>query len=144
MMTSFLKSVTPTLLVLLYVYASMSKILSFTDFHDQLLDQGFSKNLSYTLQYAVPISEIITVILLMYSKTLFIGLQFSLLLLIVFSGYILLVLLDIWPTESCPCGGILRGMSWTEHFLFNCFFLILNLITIIIQIKERRLLAYKN
>jgi hypothetical protein len=138
MMTSFLKLITPTLLILLFVYASTSKILNFENFYGQLIDQGFSTSLSRLLQYTVPISEILTVGLLIYRKTLLTGLFLSLSLLVVFSGYIFLVLLGLWPNVSCPCGGILNGISWNIHFAFNCCFIILNLTTLSIYIQERR------
>lgn len=137
-MKTFFKSIAPSLLILLFVYASASKLINIALFHDQLYNQAFSHRLADVLLYVVPFAELLTVGMLLIRKTLYIGLLLSLLLLTLFSGYILLVLLNWWPNESCPCGGILTGMGWPIHFLFNCCFIVLNLITISAHIEERR------
>jgi hypothetical protein len=137
-MKTFFKSIAPSLLILLFVYAAASKLINFSQFHDQLYNQAFSRRLADVLLYVVPFAELLTVGMLLIRETIFIGLLLSLLLLTLFSGYILLVLLGLWPNESCPCGGILNGMSWPIHLLFNYCFIVLNLITISAHVEERR------
>jgi hypothetical protein len=41
-------------------------------------------------------------------------------------GYMLL----FTPNRPCVCGGVIKTMSWDQHIVFNCFFILLSLIAI--------------
>jgi len=138
-MKTIFSQLIPALIILLFVYAAVSKLLNFSMFHDQLYNQSFSHHLADVLQYLVPFSELIASGLLLFRKSTLAGLGFSLVLLILFTGYIILVLLHWWNRESCPCGGILTGLGWPGHLIINVIFIFLNLIAISIKLKERRL-----
>ncbi|WP_407637169.1 MauE/DoxX family redox-associated membrane protein [Daejeonella oryzae] len=69
------------------------------------------------------------------------GLNFSLFLLIQFTIYIILIMLNVFGRIPCSCGGILEEMSWGQHLVFNLFFLLLTIIAIIHNSKERRLMG---
>lgn len=137
-MKALIKSSVPALLVLLFVYAAFSKLITFNDFRQQLYNQAFSHELAGFLLYFLIPAEIVTALLLCFHRTQFIGLLFSFGLLLAFTIYIALVMLHYWDRTPCSCGGILNQMGWTTHLIFNCLFLILNLVALYIRFSERR------
>ncbi|MCR8560428.1 hypothetical protein KXD93_22430 [Mucilaginibacter sp. BJC16-A38] len=141
-MSTFLKSLPVSLLILLFVYAAASKLLNFGDFRGQLNSQVFSTADAGVLVYVLPAAELIVALLLLFPRTMAAGLQLSLALLVLFSGYIALALLHFWQHVPCPCGGILSRMPWPVHLALNLLFICLNITAIIIQQKERRAVTH--
>jgi putative oxidoreductase len=127
------KHLAAALLILLYAYTAAGKLLDFRLYHAQLYNQSFSHGLADVLLYAIPSLELTAAGLLLFRATRPAGLVLSLALLIVFTGYTGLVLLHWWKNVPCSCGGILSGMSWPEHLVFNLLLMTLNLIAISIQ-----------
>jgi len=111
------------LLILLFVYAALSKLLELERFRGQLYNQSFSHALADLLLFALPISELVTCGLLMLPLTRWYGLLSAAALMTVFTLYIALVLLGFWSRVPCSCGGVLAHLSWTQHLWFNLFFL---------------------
>ena len=137
-MRALIKSSVPALLVLLFVYAAFSKLITFNDFRQQLYNQAFSNQLAGFLLYFLIPAEIVTALFICFQRTQFAGLLFSFGLLLAFTIYIALVMLHYWDRTPCSCGGILNQMGWTTHLIFNCLFLILNLIALYIRFSEKR------
>ncbi|QDW25223.1 DoxX family membrane protein [Pedobacter sp. KBS0701] len=136
-MKAIFKSTVPPLLVLLFIYAALSKLFTFSDFDQQLHNQSFPGWLAdFLLYFLIPV-EIITALLLCFKRTIKTGLLFSSALLLAFTTYIALVMLHFWDRVPCSCGGILSQMGWTAHLIFNSIFLILNLIALYCHIAER-------
>jgi hypothetical protein len=95
-------------------------------FHEYVLSmraQPLQHWLSSFLTYAVPISELIAVVLLISGKFRKQGLYLSLGLLLIFTGYISLVQLNYYGRIPCSCGGVIRYMTWNQHLFFNLFFI---------------------
>ena len=90
-----MKHLLTALLILLYVYAASSKLLDFTAFRGQLYNQSFPHGLADVLLYVLPAAELLTAGLLYFDRTRRAGLWVSLGLLVVFTGYILAVKLQI-------------------------------------------------
>jgi hypothetical protein len=137
-MKAFLKSLLNPLLILLFVYAAISKLYAFTVFKQQLASHPFLTGVAPVLSFVLPAGELVAVLLLLFHRTYFRGLLFSLILLVIFTGYIGFILLHSWSNYPCSCGGIRGSMSWRTHLLFNAFFLCINLTLIYIYQKERR------
>ena len=136
-MKAIFKSSVPPLLVLLFVYASISKLFTFSDFDQQLHNQSFPGWLADFLLFFLIPAEIITALLLCFKRTLLFGLLSSAVFLLAFTGYIAMVMLHFWNRVPCSCGGILNQMGWSAHLIFNSTFLILNLIGLHFYITER-------
>jgi putative oxidoreductase len=111
------------LLVLLWIYTAISKLSNLSEFERQLSKQNFNHPLQITLRWLIPFSEILAVLLLIFSKTRAMGMLLSLLLMVAFTGYIGLALLGLYEKRPCSCGGVISIMTWNQHFLFNLFFL---------------------
>lgn len=126
------------LLILLWIYASLSKLINYQLARHQMLNQVFPHTAALILTWLVPVAELITGLLLCFPKSVGIGLRISLFLLSIFTAYILGGLLHFYPRMPCSCGGVIQSLSWEWHLAFNLFFLGLNFIAIIQTNKKRR------
>ena len=126
-MKTLLKTIAPFLLLAMFSYAAVSKLLIFEAFRLQLARQPFPHSIAEALSIALPAVEMLTVLLLTFARTRRKGLVLSLALLGAFTCYILLILVGYWEKVPCPCGGILNHFSWTQHLLFNVAFLLITL-----------------
>ncbi len=125
------------LLILLWVYASASKLLDYETSSVQMLRQVFPAWISQILVWAVPVSELAAAGLLLVSQTQRAGLYASFYLLSAFSCYIALILTGLFGDIPCSCGGVLEQMTWTQHLFFNLFFWALTLVAIIFSPKNQ-------
>ncbi|MCX3265632.1 hypothetical protein OQZ29_12800 [Pedobacter agri] len=90
----------------------------------------FNHSIKLMITYTVPALETITMLLLILGKR-FSGLVLSLLLLLSFTIYIILVLSHFFPKTPCSCGGLISTMSWKMHFWFNLMFIVINVYCLI-------------
>jgi putative oxidoreductase len=110
------------LLILLWVYTATSKLTNFSKFERELANQTFSYTTAQILLWLIPTIELIAGFLLLFIKTRFAGLLLSCFLMVLFTGYIALVLLGYYDRVPCSCGGVLKQLGWQAHFWFNlCF-----------------------
>ncbi len=121
-----------SLLILLFLYASFSKIFDVEQFKRSMLNQPFPLWMSYALMFFVPASEIYISFLLLNEKTYPKGLKGSVILMSLFTIYIAIVLLHVFKYVPCSCGGVIKLLSWPQHLIFNIFFLILSIAGIIL------------
>ena len=123
------------LTALLFAYAAMSKLLDFENFQVQLAQSPLLSAYAGFISFAVIFVELLLAILLCLPKTQKMALYGSLGLMSAFTFYIHTILhySDFVP---CSCGGILEKLGWTEHMIFNMFFVFLAFSAILI--KERK------
>ena len=120
------------LLVFLFIYASLTKLLDFGKFKYQLGQSPFIGNIGWIIAWFIPAGELLISILLIGKRTRIAGLYLSFFLMLLFTGYIF-IMLKFSSYLPCSCGGVLSGMSWKQHFVFNLVFTGLSLSGIIIQ-----------
>lgn len=121
--------------VLLFVYAGLSKLFNFKVFAERIESSLHTTPINGKIIGIVLIAaEIITSILFFSSRQRLRALYSSLILMIVFTVYIICLLL-FSPYVPCSCGGILQNMSWGTHVVFNMVFIVLAIIAIV---NERR------
>ena len=118
-----------SLLILLWSYTALSKLIAFRIFASQMENQNFG-TLAAPITWLVPITEVAVSLLLLFKATRLIGLWLSLLLILTFTGYIGLVLIGYFDKVPCSCGGVLQQLSWHAHLWFNLFFVAVNLLAI--------------
>lgn len=123
------------LLILLWVYATLSKLLDYQSFVRQLNGSYLIKGNGKVFSILLPTMEFLIVALMVFSRTRMIGLIASFALLVIFTVYIIYIL-NFAPAIPCSCGGIISKLSWTEHLVFNFGFLILNFIGLILLRKQ--------
>ena len=126
----FVKTVS-YLFVLLFIYASVSKLLDFENFQVQIAQSPLLTAYARFISYAVIIAELFFALLLVIPKSRLLGLYCSLAIMISFTVYIYLIL-NFSDFIPCSCGGILEKMGWTEHLFFNLGCILLALISIIL------------
>lgn len=106
------------LFILLFVYASVSKLMEFSDFQTQLGQSPLLAAFAIHISYSVIAVELITSLLLAFKKTRKWGLYLSFLLMVMFTSYIIIIL-NFTTFTPCSCGGVLEALGWTEHLIFN-------------------------
>lgn len=130
------------LLLILWIPASIYKIYDFDNFRKSILNQPFNKLLADIVIYTIPSLEIFVVVLLLINKSRLIGLYLSSFLLIVFTSYIGLALLNTWEKLPCGCGLIISSFNWKEHFWLNIFFLTINAVSLLLEYKKLKFMNY--
>ena len=129
--------ITIFLLIGLWSYAGISKLANFSHTELSMAKQIFSPAISQLLSWMIPVTELVTAILLLFPLTQAAGVWISLLLLGSFSAYVFAGWLHLFTRTPCSCGGVLEHMGWGTHLLFNLFFLTLTLVTIFINHKKK-------
>jgi uncharacterized membrane protein YphA (DoxX/SURF4 family) len=126
------------LFVLLFVYASVSKLLDFENFQVQLAQSPLLSAFASWVSWLVPLIELVIASILIIPKLRLIGLFLSLSLMTMFTAYIFVVL-HYSSFVPCSCGGILEKMSWDVHLIFNVVFVLLSIAAILLnkQYKDR-------
>ncbi|MDH5033999.1 MauE/DoxX family redox-associated membrane protein [Chryseobacterium cucumeris] len=123
--------------VILFCYAAISKILDFENFQVQISASPLLNGFSQFLPYTIIIVEVIIAGLLCYRKTRTAELIGSFILMLIFTGYIAL-LLRTSKNLPCSCGGLLEKMSWNQHLYFNIGCVILSVIALGLNLKYSR------
>ncbi|TXE03066.1 MauE/DoxX family redox-associated membrane protein [Algoriphagus aquimarinus] len=106
-----------TVLILLWTYTGLDKLIRFTESRKAFLNQTFPAELAEILAYAIPITELLLALLLLFSVTRWWGYLGSILLLTVFTTYVGLIWVGAFPRVPCNCAGILESLGWAEHFV---------------------------
>ena len=120
------------LLILLFVYAAFSKLLAFGQFRFVLSRAPLTGNYSILFAVLIPTIELIIAALLIMPSSSKAGLISAISLLIVFTTYmVFMVLTD--PNLPCSCGGVIQQLSWKQHIAFNIFFIVPGIIGIYFQ-----------
>ena len=121
MKKSFFIELICSLLVLLFIYTGLSKLLDFSTFHLQLSKSPFITNYANAVAWILPAVEIVIALALVFKRTRLLGLYGSLFLMTMFTAYIYAMLHYSYDLP-CSCGGIISKMSWTQHLWFNTGF----------------------
>jgi hypothetical protein len=120
------------LLILLFVYAAVSKLNDYEIFRVQLSKSPFITNYAPIIAWALPVGEILVGLALTFKKTRLLGLYASLFLMTMFTAYIY-TMLHYSYYIPCSCGGILSKMGWHTHLWFNAGFVVLSIGGIFLQ-----------
>jgi putative oxidoreductase len=124
------------LLILLFVYASVSKFLDFKTFIKEMNNQPLPNSWTPFLVWFIPCSEILLSIALIFERTRLLGLYGSLVLMGLFTIYAILILLHVFPYVPCSCGGVIKRLTWKQHLVLNLFYVTLSVVGLIAQRKK--------
>jgi uncharacterized membrane protein YphA (DoxX/SURF4 family) len=109
-------------IIVLFVYAAVSKLMAYPLFTAQLEMHPLLKPFAGWLAWAVPVTELLIAVLLVIPFTRIPGLYSSAILLFMFTVYLTgMILTD--KHLPCSCGGIISGFTWKQHIVFNLVFL---------------------
>lgn len=123
------------LLVLLFAYTGINKILDLDLFVRQLKRQPFPDELAPSLSLFLPSLELFIAGFLIFQLTRRIALFASLVLMSAFTVYTAMVYFHVFDRVPCSCGGVIQQLGWGEHLLFNMFFVIISIGGIYLQKK---------
>jgi hypothetical protein len=132
-----LKQIVATALILLFSYASLSKLGDLNTFELQMFNQPLPRLINQALVWLVPSAEIIVVFLLVFKSTQRLGFIGSALLMSVFTIYVGAMVFHFFDRVPCSCGGVLRSMSWERHLVFNIFFTTLAFVGVVVSKKPK-------
>ncbi|WP_077416150.1 MauE/DoxX family redox-associated membrane protein [Chryseobacterium sp. JV274] len=121
--------------IVLFVYASVSKLFEFERFQIQLAQSPLLSAYAGFVSYSVIMIEWIAFILLLVPICRRSGLYLSLFLMSAFTAYIFIIL-NYSDFVPCSCGGILEKLGWTEHLVFNAICVLLIIITLFLIEKN--------
>lgn len=127
-----------SLLILLFIYAPVSKLLAPEDFRGQLRNQPFPHVVADLLFYGLAPVELIAGLLLLTHRFRRTGLWLCTGLMTAFTLYIALALAGYWNRLPCSCGGILNGLPWTVHLIFNLVYLVICVSALLTQPPDVR------
>jgi hypothetical protein len=121
----------------LFLYSAISKVVDYTLFKEQLAESPVLKSFAGVIAVSLPIVEFAMVVLLLVPRWRLKGLYSSLIILSIFTIYIVIILLtsDKLP---CSCGGLLEQLSWKGHIFFNGVFILLNAIAIRLEKRLKK------
>ena len=114
-------------LVFLFFYTATAKLSNLAVFESELKNQAVPGWSVPVLLWLIPVSELGTVLMLIWPRFQRYGLFGSVLLLSVFTLYMGLALLNVFERVPCSCGGVLKNMGMQSHLAFNLFFLLLSI-----------------
>ena len=111
------------LLASLFIYTAVSKVYDWKGTQLAMYNQLFPEWMADILLFILPILEIGIASMLLVSALRKTGLLFSVILLMLFTGYVGWIGLGFAERVPCSCGGVLNSLDWEEHLVFNLVFL---------------------
>jgi uncharacterized membrane protein YphA (DoxX/SURF4 family) len=123
------------LFIILFIYASVNKLVDYENFSTELGKSPLLTAFAGWVAWMVPVVELLVVVLLTMPKWCLAGLYAAFSLMTMFTAYIVAILRfsDYVP---CSCGGVLQNMTWNQHLVFNIAFVLLALAGIILHEPE--------
>lgn len=125
------------LFFLLFVYTAVSKFQTFNHFEKTLEHSPLIGGYGKFIAWVIPSIEILISLILLIPSKKIIGLFASLILMILFTTY-LVYMVNSGSTLPCQCGGVISKMSWTQHIWFNIVFIFLALTALIFSRSMER------
>ena len=129
-----------TLIIALFVYTALSKLLDYYNFHFGLTESPIIAPFANILAWAIPVSELLIALMLVIPASRLAGLYSSAILMSAFTIYIAVMLLS-GSDIPCSCGGVVEELSWGAHIVFNSVFVILSMSGVYLLNRRRRALT---
>jgi putative oxidoreductase len=125
-----------SLLILLFLYASVSKWLAWRTFIGDMNNQPFPNWMTPFLVWTIPTVEVLIAVALIFEKTRVKAFYASLFLMSAFTIYTVAILFHAFRYIPCSCGGVIRKLTWPQHLFFNLFFVGISILGIILKKRE--------
>jgi hypothetical protein len=131
------------ILIFLFAYTAVSKLLNLEVFKQTMMVAHIPTGLAGVVSVFVPVSELVLVLLLSANQTKRSGLYGSLIIMLVFTLYI--IYMKTWlPKLPCSCGGIIQKLTWNQHLLLNLVLTVLTGYAIVSDKKSGKQDFYYN
>lgn len=134
----FIADIISGILLLLFLYTSLSKLADYQTFKVVLSSSPLLKPVAGVIAWLLPVTEIVIAAILFLPATRQSGLKASFMLISAFTLY-LVYMITFTPDLPCNCGGVLQALTWQQHIFFNLFFIALSLTGIVLYTKNRNI-----
>jgi hypothetical protein len=128
------------LLLLLFLYTSLSKLADYETFKNVLLASPLLSPLAGIIAWVLPFAEIVIVVLLFIPDFRLKGIYASFITILFFTLY-LIYMITFTPHLPCNCGGVLKLLTWPQHIFFNLFFILLSLTGILLYKRTKNTIS---
>lgn len=125
------------LYIVLFTYAAISKLIDFENFQTQLGQSPLLSAYAASISFLVIFAELGLVVALSLRVSRIKALYLSVGLMTVFTTYIILIL-NFSSFIPCSCGGILEKLGWTEHLIFNLFFIFIGSCSLLLHQYDKK------
>ena len=112
------------LFIVLFMYTAGSKLFALKSFAATLAKSPLIGNLNIIVAWTIPLVEIILSIMLVFPQIRKAALRGSLLLMSIFTCYLIYMVYS-GHELPCHCGGVISSMTWQQHIWFNLGFVAL-------------------
>jgi len=112
------------MVLLLLIYTGTDKLIRHNDFMLALAAAPLLQPWAVWLSWFIPVTELLVALLLFFTGTRLKGLYAALLLMMVFTVYLVWMLLHTTQLP-CTCGGFIEALSWQQHVFFNGVIIVL-------------------
>lgn len=127
------------LFIAMFMYAAVSKWMEFNVFVAQMHSQPFPSQFVPLLVWGIPSIEIVVSLLLSLDQTRLAGLKIATGMMILFTGYIILIKLKYFGKVPCSCGGAIVQFTWMQHLYFNLFFVAAGVTALLLRRRMKTL-----
>lgn len=124
------------LVLLLFLYTSLSKLADYETFRNVLLATPLLRPVAGLISWLLPVLELVIVVLLFIPRLRLRGLYASFILICLFTLYLIYMII-FSPHLPCSCGGVIKLLTWPQHIVFNLFFIILSSYGIFLYRKSK-------
>lgn len=116
--------------MLFWIYAGFTKLLDYDTYWRQVGNIVGNDALAKLLAIVLPLAQLVIAAGLFWNRK--VGVIASLGMIIFFTGYIVYVLYFAAVTP-CSCTGIITGLGWEQHLLFNITIVLLNIVAVLLD-----------
>jgi len=134
---STIVDIVSVLFIILFLYTGISKVMDYSLFKEQISTSPSLASVARYIAGWLPWVEFLVTILLIVPRWRLKGLYASLGLMVMFTGYIIGILM-FNKHIPCSCGGVLEELSWRQHIIFNSIFIALAVTGIVLLRHEQR------
>jgi hypothetical protein len=120
-------------LIIMWAYASFSKLFDLPRFQHAMLTQVFPRWVGKIFTYLVPLVEIIIIVLLLIPETRLLGMYSSMFLMFLFTLYVGGAVFQIYERHPCACGGLFGRLGWQKHFKVNIMLTLVALVGVVLM-----------
>jgi uncharacterized membrane protein YphA (DoxX/SURF4 family) len=125
------------LYAILFLYTGISKLMEYDVFKENIAASPILAPVASLIAWNIPFFEFAITAILIIPKWRLKGLYAALTLMILFTVYIIAILL-FDKNLPCSCGGIIQQLSWWQHLVFNSVFILLAIWGTVLQKRERK------
>lgn len=118
--------------IFLFVYTAVNKLIELGAFKTVLAKSPLFSNYAAIIAWVIPFAELAIAGLLLFPRTLLVGLYAFSGLMSLFSLYIGYMIF-FTPHLPCSCGGVLKQLSWREHLAFNICFVVVSVVLVYLE-----------